>query len=425
MISKNDLIALIDSDRESHLRFLQSLIQTPSPNPPGDTQKAIAVVEDFLKAHDVSSEIIAPKPESPNLVSVFHGNPEGKQRSIALNGHIDQFPVGDADRWLKDPYSGDIENGFVHGRSGVDMKAGTAASIIAFSYLHRYQAQLTGRCVLEVVSDEETGGKFGTRYLIEDDERREEWRADCILIGEPSGLQSIRFGEKGTLRLTFTVTALGLHGAYIHRSEGAIRIASRLIERLVGLEKLTDIGMDEDLKNYMQRLEVRKVADEIMGKGAADAMLIPTVNIGTIKGGDKINMIPSETIFETDIRIPIGVKTETIREYIDSVLKDFPTAKYSVHENHSHTSTHSQPHHELVTLLQENASVAGGTIPHPICSLGATDCKHFRRNGIPAYALGPSPNGMAERDEKVSVDEFLYLVKVHTLAAWDYLGGSK
>jgi hypothetical protein len=30
---------------------------------------------------------------------------------------------------------------------------------------------------------------------------------------------------------------------------------------------------------------------------------------------------------------------------------------------------------------------------------------------------------MAERDEKVSIEEFLDTIKVHTLAAWDYLDG--
>ncbi|KAF7196017.1 Succinyl-diaminopimelate desuccinylase [Pseudocercospora fuligena] len=235
---------------------------------------------------------------------------------------------------------------------------------------------------------------------------------------------NIHFGEKGTLRLTFTVTAQAAHGAYIHRSEGAIRVASRLIERLVAMEKLPDLGMNEKIKKHMQQPDVRKVADEIMWPGAADAMLIPTVNIGTIKGGDKINMIPSECIFEADIRIPIGVKTETIRKYIDDILKDFTTASYSVHENHSHVSTHSQPDHEMVNLLQKNAKELRGEEPVAMCSLGATDCKHFRRHNIPAYAYGPHPRGMAERDEKVSIEDFLDTVKVHTLTAWDYLGGA-
>lgn len=428
MSSKQSLLAAIEAESEQHVAFLQSLIQTPTPNPPGDTTTAIANIQAHLEKTGISSTIIAPRATSPNLVSVLHTRSSDKaigddrSRSLVLNGHIDQFPVEDAKRWQRDPYSGDVVDGFVHGRSGVDMKAGTAASIIAFSYLHRFRDQLSGRCTLEVVSDEETGGRWGTRYLLEDD-GRDDWRADCVLIGEPSGLGSIRFGEKGTLRLTFTVSAQGAHGAYIHRSEGAIRIATRLINSLVQLEEL-DVEMDADIKKYMQRPEVRKVADEIMSPGAADAMSRVTVNIGTISGGVKINMIPSQCTFEADLRIPVGVATDIVRSHIDKILSDgFPTATYVVHKNHSYPSTHSQPSHEMVTVLQRNAEAVRSKAPVPISSLGATDCKHFRRHGIPAYAYGPSPQGMAEIDEKVSVAEFLDVVKVHTLTAWDYLNG--
>lgn len=229
MVSKQDIISLIESDSGTHLKLLQSLIRAPTPNPPGSTRAAVSIVQEFLGSWGINSEFIAPKEEAPNLVSTIIGDLQSQagpvNRSIVLNGHIDQFPVGDAEHWEKDPYSGIIEDGFVHGRSGVDMKAGTAASIIAYSYLHKYRSQLSGRCTLEVVSDEETGGRWGTRHLLEEDTRKNEWKADCVLIGEPTGLQSIRFGEKGTYRLTFTVIAQGAHGAYIHRSEGAIRIA--------------------------------------------------------------------------------------------------------------------------------------------------------------------------------------------------------
>jgi acetylornithine deacetylase/succinyl-diaminopimelate desuccinylase-like protein len=301
------------------------------------------------------------------------------------------------------------------------MKAGTAASIIAFSYLHKLRTYISGRCTLEVVSDEEAGGRWGTRYLLEDD-GVEEWKGDCVLVGEPSGLQSVRFGEKGTLRLDFKVTAPGAHGAYTHRSEGAIRIASRFIEKLVALEKL-DLGMDESIRNHMQQPDVRKLADEIMWPGASNSMLFPTVNIGTIQGGTSINMVPSECIFTADIRIPIGVETKAVREYIDDLLQQFKGVSYSTRENHSHEAAYSDPKHEMVSLLQDNVRALRGEIPLALCSLGATDCKHFLSHGIPAYAYGPHPRGMAERDEKVSIEEFLDTIRVHTLAAWDYLGG--
>jgi succinyl-diaminopimelate desuccinylase len=424
---KEDLLALIDADVNKHISLLRALIQTPSPNPPGDTADAINVVRDYLDLSGISSEIIAPKPQCPNLVSVLYGLADtrkaGSDRSLVLNGHIDQFPVGDADRWERNPYSGDLEGGYVYGRSGVDMKAGTAASIIAFSYLHQLRAHISGRATLEVVSDEEAGGRWGTRYLLEDDGAKE-WKGDFALVGEPSSLDSVRFGEKGSLRIDFEVTATAAHGAYTHRSEGAIRIASRLIQRLVELEKL-DLGMDEGIQEHMQQPDVRKLADEIMWKGASDAMLFQSVNIGTIQGGISINMVPSACTFAADIRIPIGVQTESVRDYIDGVVEAFKGVSYAIREDHSHPATYSDPKHEAVALLQNNARAVRGQLPLAICSLGATDCKHFRTCGIPAFAYGPHPRGMAERDEKVSVDEFLDTVKVHTLTAWDYLGGSK
>jgi acetylornithine deacetylase/succinyl-diaminopimelate desuccinylase-like protein len=425
LFGKQDLLDLIDADTAKHISFLQALIRTPSPTPPGDTADAINVVRKYLDLGGISTKLIAPKPNSPNLVSVLNGladdHDKGSSRRLVLNGHIDQFPVSDASEWQRDPYSGDVEGGYVYGRSGVDMKAGTAASIIAFSYLHKLRKHISGRCTLEVVSDEEAGGRWGTRYLLEDD-GAEEWKGDCVLVGEPSGLESVRFGEKGTLRLDFKVTAPGAHGAYTHRSEGAIRIASRFIEKLVALEKL-DLRMDENIRKHMQQPDVRKLADVIMWPGASNSMLFPTVNIGTIQGGTSINMVPSECTFTADIRIPIGVETKAVREYIDKTVQNFDGVSYSIRENHSHEAAYSDPKHEIVSLLQNNARALRGEIPLAICSLGATDCKHFRSHGIPAYAYGPHPRGMAERDEKVSIDEFLDTIRVHTLTAWDYLSG--
>ena len=314
---KEDLLALIEADRAKHITLhLPPSLDTHSfAKPTWRHGRRDQCRPQTLGTQRNSTELIAPKPDSPNLVSVLHGmaDPHGTEpsRRLVLNGHIDQFPVGDAREWERDPYSGGVEGGYVHGRSGLDMKAGIAASIIAFSYLHQLRAHFSGRCTLEVVSDEEAGGRWGTRYLLEDD-GAEEWKGDCVLVAEPTSLESVRFGEKGTLRLDFRVTALAVHGAYTHRSEGAIRIASRLIERLVALEKL-DLGMDESIRKYMQQPDVRKLADDIMWSGASNSMLFPTVNIGTIQGGTSINMVPSECTFAADVRIPIRVETEAIR----------------------------------------------------------------------------------------------------------------
>ena len=157
-LSKRELLSLIGSEAQDHIALLQRLIRAPTPNPPGNTKEAIELVQQYLTAAGIDSKLIGPKPESPNLVAVLHGKASVSQetsaseRSIVLNGHIDQFPVSDASQWQRDPYSGDVEDGYVYGRSGVDMKAGTAASIVAFIYLHRFRACWQGRCILEAVS---------------------------------------------------------------------------------------------------------------------------------------------------------------------------------------------------------------------------------------------------------------------------------
>jgi succinyl-diaminopimelate desuccinylase len=195
MPTRKDLLRLIEDEADEHLHFLSSLIRIPSPNPPGGTQAAIHFVQNHLSSRGLASEIIAPKNESPNLLSTLHGqrHVETHQgRRLVLNGHIDHFPCSSDEKWERDPYSGDITEQFVHGLGAVDMKAGTAASIIAYTYVQRLLSEVSGHCTLEVVSDEETGGRYGTRYLIEHDARKEEWRGDCVLNAEPSGIESIR-----------------------------------------------------------------------------------------------------------------------------------------------------------------------------------------------------------------------------------------
>lgn len=298
------------------------------------------------------------------------------------------------------------------------MKAGTAASIIAYSYIYKFRGFLKGSIALCAVSDEETGGKWGTRYLLDD----EKWRGDCVIDGEPGGIGTIRFAEKGTLRLEFVVRTEGAHGAYLHRSKSATRIAARLINELGVIEDIVP-DLEPGLKEYMKRADVRDSIDVAMGVGAADIMLVPTLNVGTIRGGLKVNMIPDNCVFEADIRLPMGLKAEEVMDVIHELLKKYPEASVEIQEAASNPAAFCAHDHLMVDILARQAEKFTGKKPVAIPSLGATDCKFYRYRDIPAYVFGVSPESMAARDESVSVDEFLTVVKTHTLTAWEYLGG--
>src|SRR5262249_57813215 len=144
--------------------------------------------------------------------------------------------VGDGAGWTHDPWGGELVDGRIYGRGACDMKCGTTASVFSFLYLRELRAELYGRLTLSTVSDEETFGPHGARYL---SEHHPEVFGDTCLNGEPSSPWTLRFGEKGPLLLAFTVRTKGAHVAYTHASKSATAIAARRIGELYSLQAIT------------------------------------------------------------------------------------------------------------------------------------------------------------------------------------------
>jgi len=409
---KRQLAKWIDQDRDTIIGFLCDFVRAKSPNPPGDTTLAAAHITRFLEAQGLPFRVIAPQATMPNIVGTFEGR--GPGRHLVLNGHIDVFPADERnERWTHGPWSGAIANGKIYGRGVADMKAGTSASIFTYAYLYRIREHLKGRLTLTAVSDEETFGPWGARYLME---HHPEVHGDCLLNGEPSSPLTIRFGEKGPLWLEFTVRTPGAHGAYTHYSKSATKLAMQLAR---DLEAVTEIK-PEISDNIRAALEQgHATMEKAMGAGAAAAVSAVTLNIGTIRGGLKVNMVPGECVFETDIRLPVGVDQSQVLGVVAKVLKQYPEA--TMRETQFSAPSWCDPNGEMVEILQRNVTALKGFTPIPIVSLGGTDARLWRYRNIPAYVYGPFPRGMGSTDEHVEIEEFLHIVRVHVLSAYDYL----
>jgi succinyl-diaminopimelate desuccinylase len=405
------LLQWVDEERERIVAFFRAFIRCKSPNPPGDTTEAARFIGDFLRSEGLDFRVIAPHDKMPNLVAAFDGAGAGKH--LVLNGHIDVFPVGDGAGWTQDPWGGDLVDGKIYGRGACDMKAGTSASIFTYAFLHRIRERLKGRLTLTAVSDEETFGPWGARYLVE---HHPEVLGDCLLNGEPGSPYTIRFGEKGPLWLEFKIRTKGAHGAYTHASESATRLAQRLIGDLEAVTRIESTISD----NIARSLEAaRESVDKAMGKGAADIVPKVTLNIGVIEGGLKVNMVPFACRFEADIRLPLGVTREQVMAVVHRVLAGYPQA--TVEEMNFNPPSYCPPDGAMVGIIQENVQSLRGFKPQPIVSLGGTDARLWRYRDIPAYVYGPFPYGMGSADEHVDLEEFLHIVRVHLLSAYDYL----
>jgi succinyl-diaminopimelate desuccinylase len=414
MTPKERILSWIENDRDELIRFLSSFVAVPSPNPPGDTRAAADFLMSQLRAKGVPIEIRAAREHLPNVVGSFDGGRKG--RHLVLNGHIDVFPAGPAEAWSRDPWSGAVADNKVHGRGVADMKCGTSASIWTYIYLHRLRDEIGGRLTLTCVSDEETGGTWGAKWLLES--FPEEFRGDCMLNGEPSTPTMVRFGEKGTLRLVIEVDTPGAHAAYTHASPNAIRIATDIVRDLYELENLP-VEQEETIR---KAIEAGFAAiDAGVGAGASTILNKVTVSVGVIQGGVKINMLPGHCRLEVDIRLPIGMTHAFMLAKVEAIIARYKQAKLSPVWTHSCEPTVSAPDHEMVGILKNTVQGLGWKEPVSAVSLGASDCKHWRQNGVPAYIYGCRPINMAKPDEWVDVDEFLHIVRTHALAALAYL----
>ncbi|WP_439580465.1 M20/M25/M40 family metallo-hydrolase [Elioraea sp.] len=405
------LLRWIEAETPDLIDVLARFARAASPNPPGDTREATGVLASRLEQAGQSYCTVALLAHAPNLIATIEGGHPGKH--LVLNGHIDVFPCDDAHRWNHDPWGGAVVDGRVYGRGVSDMKNGTVALLFAHIWLARLADTLPGRVTLTAVSDEETGGTWGAQYLVD---RHPEVLGDCLLNAEPGAPTTIRFGEKGILRLAVTVRTPGCHGAYTHKSPSATRIAARLVAALDAVTELP-VAMEPEVARALD--EGAAEMDRIHLPGAARVMRQFSLNLGVVRGGTKVNMLPGECRLEFDVRIPPGERSGTVMAEIERILAAFPEATLEV--TGLSEPTWSSPKHPMVTALAEACSATCGFRPRAIASLAATDARKWRAKGVPAFTYGTTATNVAMPDEHTDIAEWLGVVKTLTLGAHAWL----
>ncbi len=268
MDARDEILKRIDERQDEWLRLLGDLVRRPSENPPGDTRAAADCLVEYLTRTGHPPEVVEPQ---PGMVNVVAATDRGPGRSMILNGHLDTFPVGDRSGWERDPFSGEVADGKVFGRGVSDMKAGTAASLIAFCLLSELRDAWKGRLTFAAVADEETMGPWGANYLVDHHPRL---RADAVLIGEPSTPSTVRFGEKGMVWFTLTARGQMGHSAYPHHGWNAIFEIGEALGELREMETMAWPVPEE----FLRRIdEARAPTTAMLGGGTTDILSSVTV----------------------------------------------------------------------------------------------------------------------------------------------------
>ena len=409
------ILATVAERQAEVLRLVSDLVRCPSVNPPGDTRAAAAYVVEYLGQHGHTPEVVAGQETMPNVVATLDNGPG---RHLILNGHLDTFPVGDPALWTRDPFGGEVADGRIFGRGVSDMKAGVAASITAFCLLGERRDAWRGRVTLAVVADEETMGPWGANYLVDHHPRL---RGDGVLIGEPSTPQTVRFGEKGMVWVRLTARGQSAHGAYPHQGWNAIfAVAAALVE----LRELEGLAWAVPAEVLTRIQEARTATEALLGPGATDLLSAVTVSAGLIDGGTKINLVADGCEAEVDIRIPPGVSTAEILRHVGGVVRRHRGMRYEI--LHLSEPNWTSPDLPFMQTVRNAVTRVRGEVPFFNISAPGTDSRVFRRVGLPVAVFGPTPHGMGAADEHITVADYLDTVRVHALAAVEFLqsGGS-
>jgi acetylornithine deacetylase len=391
-----------------------SLIAERSENPGATEATTVAVLADACRNAGLAVDVVDAAPGRPNLVATLPG-PSTPGPALVCLGHSDVVPAGTG--WSQDPFGARVSGGRLTGRGAADMKGGLAAIVAAMGVLAR--AGLGGRVEFVCTADEEAGGLGARAYVA----RRA--RAGNVLgciVAEPTRLRAVHAG-RGTANVAITVTGKAAHSGRPGDGCSAIAVAGRI------LAVIADDG---------ERL-ARRPHPEL---GAA------TWNVGTIAGGQGINVVAADCRLGVDRRLlpdeEIAVVAAGLRAQIaalglpaeaavivavDSETPAFATAAddpltVGVGEAEEPAEINRLP------AGAEGRKVGPGGVGEALASLGldpaprvwsaACDAGFLHRDlGIRSIVLGPGDiNDQAHQaDESVAVDDLLTAAKLYTLIA--------
>jgi succinyl-diaminopimelate desuccinylase len=297
--------------------------------------------------------------------------------TLVLNGHLDVVSGREAQ------FVAEERGGRIYGRGTADMKGGCAAMMQAFIALSRMD--LKSRVMLQLVPDEETGGRRGTAFLVD-----QGYVGDFVICTEPTNMK-VSIQSKGVILLDIITTGVSAHGSRPWEGENAI------LKALENYRRVSQLPILEQGSQFYDR---------------------STVNLARISGGNIYNRVPDSCTIGLDIRFVPSLDPRHIIAAIEGAVDG------SVNVRAMEAGVNVDPENGYVKLLQNSLSrVVASAHIGPAVQHGGSDARFFAAAGIPAVEFGPRggawhgdgeyvESSSLEELEKVLID---FALRFHTL----------
>ena len=365
-----------------------------------------------------------------NVVARIEGT-DPSRPALLIHGHLDVVPADAAD-WRVHPLSGEIADDCVWGRGAVDMK-NMDAMILAVLRQRLAEGRRPARdIVVALLADEEAGGTWGARWLV--DSHPDLFEGVTEAISEVGGfsvtisgkrLYLLQTAEKGMAWMRLTAQGTAGHGSMIN-SENAVTDVAEAVARIgryqwpireteaafaFAREACNALGIEFDPEDPGAVLGKLGPIAKMVG-----ATLTNTTNPTMLSAGYKVNVVPQLAAAQVDGRFLPGHEDEFFRD-VDALIG--PGIKRDmVHHDIAVETTFDGDLVEAMARSLAAEDPDGRMVPY--CLSGGTDAKSFSRLGIRCFGFTPlrlPPEldfaGMFHGiDERVPVDALRFGVRV-------------
>jgi succinyl-diaminopimelate desuccinylase len=384
--------ALAYLDTQALVRLTQELVRLRTINPPGDEARAAEFVARRLQRTGMFADVVAH--DEAGRASVVGGlRGSGERPALLFSGHLDTVPAGD--HWTRDILSAEVTDGKLWGLGSTDMKSGVAALLVAMEAVQSTGVALKGDLLFAGTAGEEVDS-MGAKRLVEQQKLSQ---VGFMVIGEPTA-NRVFTAEKGVLWLEVKTRGQTAHGSMPHLGVNAIMHMTRLLQAL-------------------EKAHIPYQPHPLLGNFS--------MNVGTITGGVKTNVVPDACCVTIDLRTVIGQDhqqlMDTVRQLIDRLCVEDATFQAEVRaitERIPLDIPFGDPQVQAFVRIRDEVI---GQASQPAAATYATDGSVY----VPAYKApmvicGPGlPEKAHQPNEYVEINKLVEAARIYTLAALDLL----
>ncbi len=388
------------------VQLLQNLIRFDTTNPPGNEAQCIAYINQLLTEAGFETTLLAEVPDRPNLITRLPGRGDGPP--LLLYGHVDVVTTV-SQTWKYPPFEGTEADGYIWGRGALDMKSGIAMFLTALLRAREQGLTPAGDIIFAVLSDEENAGEHGARFLVESHANL--FKDVRYALGEFGGFSfyfgsqkfyPIEVAEKLPCWMRTTLRGPGGHGALTMRG-GAMAKLGHLLQQLD--RRRLPVHITPAATLMVQALTAALpfhqafVLRQLLNPSLTDLILRPlgergqtfetlfhnTVNATIVRGGEKINVIPTEVAVELDGRLLPGCTPDDMLAELHQIIGD--PLEFEVFQYEAGSAKIDMGLFDMLASIIREADPDG--VPIPFLLSAFSDARFFARLGIQPYGFLP------------------------------------